>query len=1034
MTRGNIVGDGFSTFVREQVEARQKVFGATNRTSQQLQYLNSRDPFIKLSSAVDIEPIAISKLAGTGIDNLNLTGNALAKEFVLFGGTATNSGKNLRAGLYNAYNVGGDFTQGYRPMPGITSANIKYRNRGSVRETTVNIKAYNKTQFNIIDLLYLRLGYTVLLEWGHTVYINNNGDVKNITEADTLTSNFVSGGFKNQVEVQNAIKENKKKLFGNYDAIYGKVSNFSWNFEIDGSYTITLTILSLGDIIESLKINTIAKGAKNEAEATAEEKEEEQEEIDEAETDDEIIAAYKNKDAISKLFFNANKALEDFSQEYTGPNANTEINITTTILTLGLNNIFGDGSVQTRSVTGLTDEAAKALGFQSGGDYISLQEKDDASGDETKIYVRFGGFLEYIKNNGLIYNGNISYFDIDNDINTNLIFTTPYVLSADPRVCIVQADITVKNIGLIESTLQGESDTYHVFNSLPFGFKANIENTMVGALMNVYFSVPWILKSMDEIRDEKGDVLLYDFLNKLCEGINSSLGNVNKLSVAIDDEDNNRVYFLDEVKLPNRDNIITKIIPELDIKPTIFQIWGYKPNDSGFIRSMGIKTEITNELATMISISAQASTEDVKGIDATAFSKWNEGLKDRIIPVKSNQKDPAPSSSTPEQSTLSKVVDVILNPIDAVTDAVSAIQTATLTLVSNAVNSIDKALGGEDFESTVDEYESFCENMEEQQFEDNIDYMPTVLKNFLTLMQNQESKSTNTASPTVGFIPLNINLEMEGLSGMKIMQKFEINQNFLPYNYPQTIEFLIKSISHNIDQNGWITSIESLSQPKVISSGAYPAVPTSNNNFTSTDAGSGTAPAASSSGGTAPAVSKATGGKKKVKLGINNIPDTIDKCPNKLDGVLNEPIIKSTKVLNAYKGYIKGKKSFIEKVEKAYDVLLKQGIKLDIGDSYRDFGFQKTAYIQNEAVRSTGKKVPYKAHPCEGYHVQGQAIDLNQTQPQLNDITSHGKIYKALYDAGLRRIGNEWWHWSIGEATHGINQKFGTDKPNFNKY
>ena len=124
----------------------------------------------------------------------------------------------------------------------------------------------------------------------------------------------------------------------------------------------------------------------------------------------------------------------------------------------------------------------------------------------------------------------------------------------------------------------------------------------------------------------------------------------------------------------------------------------------------------------------------------------------------------------------------------------------------------------------------------------------------------------------------------------------------------------------------------------------------------------------------------------------------------------------------------------------AYNVLLKQGIKLDIGDSYRDFSIQKTAYIQNEAARSAGKTVSNKAHPCEGYHVQGQAIDLNQTATQLNDIISHGKIYKALYDAGLRRIPNEWWHWSIGEATHDINQKFKTnpgspgDKPNPNKY
>ena len=105
---------------------------------------------------------------------------------------------------------------------------------------------------------------------------------------------------------------------------------------------------------------------------------------------------------------------------------------------------------------------------------------------------------------------------------------------------------------------------------------------MVGVLMNVYFSVPWLLKSMDEIRDEKGDVLLYDLLNKMCEGINNSLGSVNKLSASIDDEDNNRVYFLDEVKLPNRDNIITKILPELEIKPTILAMY------SGGLDSLGM--------------------------------------------------------------------------------------------------------------------------------------------------------------------------------------------------------------------------------------------------------------------------------------------------------------------------------------------------------------------------------------------------------------------------------------------------------------
>jgi hypothetical protein len=42
---------------------------------------------------------------------------------------------------------------------------------------------------------------------------------------------------------------------GNYDGLLGKVSNFSWAFMEDGSYDIEITIISLGDVVESLKLN-----------------------------------------------------------------------------------------------------------------------------------------------------------------------------------------------------------------------------------------------------------------------------------------------------------------------------------------------------------------------------------------------------------------------------------------------------------------------------------------------------------------------------------------------------------------------------------------------------------------------------------------------------------------------------------------------------------------------------------------------------------------------------------------------------------
>ncbi len=58
-------------------------------------------------------------------------------------------------------------------------------------------------------------------------------------------------------------------------------------------------------------------------------------------------------------------------------------------------------------------------------------------------------------------------------------------------------------------------------------------------------------------------------------------------------------------------------------------------------------------------------------------------------------------------------------------------------------------------------------------------------------------------SPLVGFIPINLNLTIDGLSGFKIFEKYTIPSKFLPASYPETIDFIIiafgKGTTSNID-------------------------------------------------------------------------------------------------------------------------------------------------------------------------------------------------------------------------------------------
>jgi hypothetical protein len=288
---GNLLGEGFPNEIIKQIEQRQKVYGSgyakgTSRTNEELIYLNANTSWCKLVSSVNIDDTMViqsESLRGTP----GITSSNLAKKFVLFNGVDDIDSYKLRGGINyentllggtNAYGIGGnDF--GIQPMMGIKSASIKSENRGSIRTATVQIKAWNKTQFDIIDLLYLRLGFNVLLEWGHSMYYDNNGDLQTKVDNSLADAFLNPKGQKIFIPDPNQtppsltgktitlpltyevflgmLKSRRNKSNGNYDGLFGKVKNFHWSFLKDGSYDITLDLVSVGDVIESFKVNAL---------------------------------------------------------------------------------------------------------------------------------------------------------------------------------------------------------------------------------------------------------------------------------------------------------------------------------------------------------------------------------------------------------------------------------------------------------------------------------------------------------------------------------------------------------------------------------------------------------------------------------------------------------------------------------------------------------------------------------------------------------------------------------------------------------
>ena len=267
--RKNVVGEELQKYVSNQIKRRQKTHGSgvlSSRTTEQLIQLNSTNSWIKLASGVAITGSKLDDLGISGEGRERFEGMGLAKNHILFGGISnlTDNGENYQLNQQNDFVGTYEFEQdfGIVPMPGIQDLTIKALNRGSLKKAIIKIKAQNRNQLNVLDALYLRLGYTVLLEWGNSTFLNNEeGRLEKVQ--DTILENkqlFFNEGWQNKAydDVLEKIEDYRIEYQGNYDGMLGKVSNFDWKFNNDGSYDITLTVLSYGDIIESLKTNITA--------------------------------------------------------------------------------------------------------------------------------------------------------------------------------------------------------------------------------------------------------------------------------------------------------------------------------------------------------------------------------------------------------------------------------------------------------------------------------------------------------------------------------------------------------------------------------------------------------------------------------------------------------------------------------------------------------------------------------------------------------------------------------------------------------
>jgi lysozyme len=772
----NLIGESFDEFVNDQIKKRQKKLGLAGRDNENLVWQNAKTGFIKMTSMVNVIDTETANLKRyEWLQDANLKGSDLAKAFVLDTGlTDTRNNPNrIFQGVTNntslinnfAYGLGGtEF--GINPIPGVTSLIVKHKNDGSLREAQIQLKAYNKVQFEILDLLYLRLGYSVVVEWGNTLFWeNSDNEEESLSQISKTLQNFIFREGKNHFDIHNYILALRKVNSANYDAMIGRVRNYSWTINKDGHYDITLDLISYGDLIESLKVNNINKTSTNTG-------------TDSTQPVD-IFQKYKDKHAIGKHFYLikqnnfeviSNKAQNQWRIELQNPNLNLPFTATPNV--------------------------AHCYVVKFGGDKDNFQ-----------FYYRLGSFLKFLQFNSQIFNSNQGtfkntsgttyppYIDFDYETDNNFLYLDKLQFAADPRICIMKK---------IDKNFNPNIEI-QLYPSAEAGYNGDVVSYPIGRLMNVYMNFEFILNKLDELIDNNGKVNYFDLLKAICDGINESFGYINKLEPYID-ADTNTIRIIERRTFPEQDKLLEKST-EKKVENTPLRLLGVKSGfgleEGSFVRDFSFKTQMDNDIQTTIAVGAQANGASISE-DATAFSKLNEGLIDRVFPEKITL-----STNTQKSGPVTEPA-----PIVGITSA-QALSEYEKTK-NNALNSPEANKLLENFEESALAYDK---NLEETYVTykwnpDVYDTQKNLIKNLVQYNNALDALISNTISPTLPAIPVNLNVTLDGISGMKILQQFEVQSDFLPAGYAENLSYILKNITHKVTNNVWTTELETLFVPK----------------------------------------------------------------------------------------------------------------------------------------------------------------------------------------------------------------------------
>lgn len=792
----DIVGGGISREVFKQIQARETLISQQNKSKEHLLFFNSNGAWARMVSSVNtISEVDSRDLAVGSLTVEQVKGSKnLAYNNVLMGGTlkqgTSNNPTSLGGGVSemthspiqideqgfvqpgdiknNAYHKYESL--GFRPTPGLTSVAVKSKGTyGTLREAEVEFKVWSLEDLEVMQALYLRPGYSILLEWGHSLQLDSSSLPGNLSVREQITTykRFLEDDIRDPMATfEKDLLQLTQQADYNYDAFVGYVSNFNWSLNQDGGYDCMVKIIAKGSIIESIAA-TFDTSTVYPAEQLKP--------LKEGKGKDERKSIYH------KLFseMKRNILYGAGARIYKRDNLNQK------------KNTYNSGEHFTKTLNNfmylrLSNIEKEGTGFFDDDDLNEFWLPLHAVLDVFNNYI---ALVDNTKDPGKGTNSPgrklVQFYTGWQDTNTegayekkNKYLTSDQHFSINPLVCVLPKK--PKLIKLLNSKgdvvrwPNGEDsyklgviwkDKFHEF--IEQGFTTKLLRGDENDILNIFISANYIQTELDTIiktaedSDQNGNNNIVDFIKTLLKSMNDAMGGINDLDLVYD-EPTDLFYILDRKVTPTQ----IDTIPSLSLSGT-----------KSVISDVNITSQISSNIASMVSIAAQG-TEGNSRDNVAPLLKWNRGLLDRHIRHKaqSTSDDQAKVTQTEDRS----------NPEDT------------------------------QLEKWIEDYYEYWQELNGASFWDNGDFKEELvgaLSNYHKIFCQKYVveayyKDPSDPKPPPGVIPVELSFSTMGIGGLKIGQAFRIEPGLLPQNYNQNFGYIITGLSHTIQDSKWTTDIK----------------------------------------------------------------------------------------------------------------------------------------------------------------------------------------------------------------------------------